>query len=130
VHALRGSFTLLRPPFLSSPADLRLGAGRGRLAHGALVRRGCSTALTHHLAAVRNQLSALFQKRGSVVLEGGSVLPQLMIDRSWLGWTQGGRVERASDGLGGSESLRGGGVMIFISEPFFGSSLKRSTRVD
>ena len=105
MHALRGSFTLLRPPILSSPADLRLGAGRGRLAHGALVRRGCSTALTHHLAAVRNQLSALFQKRGSVVLEGGEC---------WLGWTQGGHkegVERASDRLGGSdsESLRGGG---------------------
>ena len=56
--------------------------GGGRLAHGALVRRGCSTALTHHLAAVRNQLSALFQKRGSVVLEGGSVLhPPIPIDR-------------------------------------------------
>ena len=94
MHALRGSFTLLRPPFLSSPADLRLGAGRGRLAHGALVRRGCSTALTH-LAAVRNQLSALFQKRGSVVLEGGSVLhPQSMIEVGWVGHKEGESSER------------------------------------
>ncbi len=100
MHALRGSFTLLRPPFLSSPADLRLGAGRGRLAHGALVRRGCSTALTHHLAAVRNQLSALFQKRGSVVLEGGSVLhpPIDPIEVGWVGHKEGeSSCERVTD---------------------------------